>query len=115
MATRAVPLLGVVYIFGHFGPTQTVPGAPNIGHYLYSAVRGPSGDPAQKQFKYRAILRRRLGTWRRILSTTSRFLVLMRLDLFFTGVPNFPPPAEAVMLRVGGERALLLTGNFWCL
>ena len=49
---------------------------------------------------------------RQVLSVTRRLLVLMRLDLFFTGVPNFPPPAEAVMLRVGGERALLLTGNF---
>ena len=49
---------------------------------------------------------------REILSVTLRLMVLMRLDLFFTGVPNFPPPAEAVMLRVGGERALLLTGNF---
>ena len=33
-------------IFGHFGPTRTVPGASNIA-YLYSAIRGPSGDPAQ--------------------------------------------------------------------
>ena len=49
---------------------------------------------------------------RALLSVTPRLMVLMRLDLFFTGVPNFPPPAEAVMLRVGGERALLLTTNF---
>ena len=63
MATRAVPPLRVLYIFGHFGPTRAVPSAPNDS-YLYSAVRGPSGDPAQEQFKYRAILRRLSGTWR---------------------------------------------------
>ena len=36
-------------IFGHFGPTRTVPSASNIpiDYYLYSAVRGPSGGPAQ--------------------------------------------------------------------
>ena len=53
-----------------------------------------------------------LAVMREILSVTLRLMLLMRLDLFFTGVPNFPPPAEAVMLRAGGERALLLTGNF---
>ena len=50
MATRAVPPLRVFYILGHFGPTRTVPSASNIS-YLYSAVRGPSGGPAQRQFK----------------------------------------------------------------
>ena len=49
---------------------------------------------------------------RALLSVTSRLMLLMLLDLFFTGVPNFPPPAKAVILRVGGERALLLTTNF---
>ena len=49
---------------------------------------------------------------RAVLSVTLGLMVLMRLDLFFTGVPNFPPSAKAVMLRVGGERALLLTTNF---
>ena len=49
---------------------------------------------------------------RAILSVTPRLMVLMRLDLFFTGVPNFPPPAKAFVLRVGGERALLLRANF---
>ena len=48
---------------------------------------------------------------REILSVTLRLMVLMRLDLFFAGAPNFPPLAKAVMLRVGGERALLLTTN----
>ena len=52
---------------------------------------------------------------REILSVTLRLMVLMRLDLFFAGAPNFPPLAKAVMLRVGGERALLLRANFWCL
>ena len=47
-----------------------------------------------------------------ILSTTSRFLVLMLLDLCFAGLPSFPPRAKIFMLRVGGERALLLTTNF---
>ena len=49
---------------------------------------------------------------REILSVTLRLMVLMRLDLFFAGAPNFPPSAKAVMLRVGGGRALLLTTNF---
>ena len=49
---------------------------------------------------------------RQVLSVTRRLLVLMRLDLFFTGVPNFPPSKKISILRVGGERALLLTGNF---
>ena len=50
-----------------------------------------------------------------ILSTTSRFLVLMLLDLCFAGLPSFPPLAKISILRVGAEGALLLTGNFWCL
>ena len=33
-------------IFGHFGPTRTVPSASNVA-YLYSAIPGPSGGPAQ--------------------------------------------------------------------
>ena len=49
---------------------------------------------------------------REILSVTPRLLVLMRLDLFFSGVPNFPPRAKIFILRVGGERALLLKPNF---
>ena len=47
-----------------------------------------------------------------ILSTTSRFLVLMLLDLCFAGLPSFPPLAKISILRVGAERALLLTLNF---
>ena len=49
---------------------------------------------------------------RQVLSVTRRLLVLMLLDLFFTGVPNLRPPAKAVILRVDGERALLLRTNF---
>ena len=52
---------------------------------------------------------------RAILSVTPRLLVLMRLDLFFTGVPNLPPSAKAFILRGGGERALLPRANFSCL
>ena len=55
-----------------------------------------------------------LVVMRWILSTTSRFLVLMRLDLFFTGVPNLRPPAKDEGLRVGAGRALLLMGKFSC-
>ena len=46
-----------------------------------------------------------------ILSTTSRFLVLMLLDLCFAGLPSFPPLTKVFILRVGAERALLLTTN----
>ena len=49
---------------------------------------------------------------RALLSVTPRLMLLMLLDLFFTGVPNLRPPAKAVILRVGGERALLLRTNF---
>ena len=53
---------------------------------------------------------------REILSVvTLRLMVLMRLDLFFTGVPNFPPPKKISILRVGAERALLPRANFSCL
>ena len=52
---------------------------------------------------------------RAVPSVTLGLMVLMRLDLFFTGVPNFPPPAKAVTLRVGGEQALLPRANFSCL
>ena len=48
---------------------------------------------------------------RAILSVTPRLLVLMRLDLFFAGVPNLPPSAKAFILRGGAERALLLTSK----
>ena len=47
MAFGLVAGLRVLYVFGHFGPTRTVPGASNVA-YLYSAIRGPSEDPAQK-------------------------------------------------------------------
>ena len=50
-----------------------------------------------------------------ILSTTSRFLVLMLLDLCFAGLPSFPPRAKIFIFRVGAERALLPRGNFSCL
>ena len=48
---------------------------------------------------------------REILSVTPRLLVLMRLDLFFAGVPNLLPLAKAFIPRGGGERALLPTPN----
>ena len=48
---------------------------------------------------------------RAILSVTPRLMVLMRLDLFFTGVPSFPLSAKGFILRVGAERALLPRGN----
>ena len=44
---------------------------------------------------------------RALLSVTSRLMLLMLLDLFFTGVPSFPPSAKGFILRVGAERALL--------
>ena len=49
---------------------------------------------------------------RALLSVTSRLMLLMLLDLFFTGVPNFPPLTKIFILRVGAGRALLLTTNF---
>ena len=52
---------------------------------------------------------------RGILFTTSRFLVLMLLDLCFAGLPSFPPLKKIFILRVGGERALLPRANFSCL
>ena len=52
---------------------------------------------------------------REILSVTLRLMVLMRMDLFFAGAPNFPPSKKISILRVGAEGALLLTRNFWCL
>ena len=48
-----------------------------------------------------------LAVMREILSVTLRLMVLMRLDLFFAGAPNFPPSAKGFILRVGAERALL--------
>ena len=49
---------------------------------------------------------------REILCVTPRLLVLMRLDLFFAGVPNFPPRAKIFIPCGGGERALLPKPNF---
>ena len=48
---------------------------------------------------------------RAILSVTPRLMVLMRLDLFFAGVPNWTSSPTAFILRGGGERALLPTTN----
>ena len=48
---------------------------------------------------------------REILSVTPRLLVLMRLDLFFAGVPNFSPRAEIFIPCGGGERARIPTPN----
>ena len=48
---------------------------------------------------------------RAILSVTLRLMLLMLLDLFFTGVPNFPPSKKISILRVGAERALLPKPN----
>ena len=53
-----------------------------------------------------------LAVMREILSVTPRLMVLMRLDLFFTGLPNLSPLAKIFILRVGAERALLPTTNF---
>ena len=49
------------------------------------------------------------------LSVTPRLMLLMRLDLFFAGVPNLPPLAKAFIPRGGGERALLPRASFSCL
>ena len=42
---------------------------------------------------------------RAVLSVTLGLMVLMRLDLFFTGVPNFPPLAKGFIPCGGAERA----------
>ena len=61
MATRAVSLLGVVYIFGHFGPTQTVPGASNIGYFYIAQSAGLAGTRRGVLKSPRVLLRLRAG------------------------------------------------------